>query len=130
MTRTAPLILQALAARDGFTSAQDLYGELRGAGSRIGLSTIYRSLATLAARGDLDTITTETGETLHRHCGSSEHHHHLICRHCGHTTEVSAPRVEWWAQNVARQYGYTDASHRIEVYGVCATCAASDSPPR
>lgn len=135
MTRTTPHILQALTDHGGFISAQELHRALRGSGSRIGLSTIYRALAALAADGDVDALTIAGSVTLYRRCGTTgAHHHHLICRTCGRTIEVSAPPVEGWIEGIAHQHGYTDTSHQVEIYGLCATCSDSTrsdptSPP-
>jgi Fur family ferric uptake transcriptional regulator len=38
--------------------------------------------------------------------------------------EVEGPAVESWAQRVAEENGFSDVSHTVEVFGVCAKCAA------
>ena len=117
-------ILQVLAGTDEFVSAQDLHTALRSAGSTIGLATVYRALQDLVSVGDLDTVRNASGETLYRQCAQPAHHHHLVCRSCGRTQEVSAPSVERWAQALAEEYGYVDVDHQLEIFGVCAPCAA------
>jgi len=49
-------VRRALAAAGTFISAQDLHARLRSAGHRIGLTTVYRALAALAADGDADML--------------------------------------------------------------------------
>lgn len=112
-----------LAGTDEFATAQELHEALRAAGARVGLATVYRTLADLVASGDIDTLRSPAGETLYRRCGDAEHHHHLVCRVCGRTVEVTAPAVEHWAKSVARTYGFSDIDHEIELFGVCAACA-------
>ncbi len=51
-----------------------------------------------------------------------------MCRVCGRTEEVTAPGVERWARAVAEEYGYVDINHELELFGVCADCAAAPSP--
>lgn len=116
-------ILQVLAGTDEFVSAQDLHGALRSAGSSIGLATVYRALSDMATAGEVDTLRNQHGEIVYRRCGESQHHHHLVCRICGRTEEVTAPGVERWAKAVADEYGFVDINHEIELYGVCADCA-------
>ena len=118
-------ILQVLAGTDEFVSAQELHGALRASGSSIGLATVYRALSDMAAAGDVDTLRNPHGEVLYRQCGESEHHHHLVCRICGRTEEVTAPGVERWAKAVADEFGFVDINHEIELFGVCAECAAA-----
>ena len=123
-TSQRTVIRQLLAGTDEFVSAQDLHASLRGSGSGVGLATVYRALQELAAAGELDVVRNETGEVLYRQCEQPSHHHHLVCRICGLTQEVAAPGVENWARAVAEQYGYVELDHQIELFGVCAGCAA------
>lgn len=121
--------LQALlASTDEFATAGELHEALRASGARVGLATVYRTLADLVAVGDIDSLRGPAGETLYRRCGDSEHHHHLVCRQCGRTEEVTAPAVERWARSVAKQFAFTDINHEIELFGLCATCAAGNPP--
>ncbi|HEU5224120.1 MAG TPA: Fur family transcriptional regulator [Candidatus Lumbricidophila sp.] len=111
----------ALADQAGFVSAQALHAQLRDGGSTIGLATVYRSLTGLVESGEADTLQSPEGEALYRSC-STGHHHHLICRNCGRTVEISAHAVETWARQVAAEHGFTSAEHVVDVFGLCATC--------
>ena len=90
-------VRDALADHDGFVSAQVLHAALRDHGSTIGIATVYRALADLASAGAVDQLQHD-GESLYRACSSTAHHHHLICRVCGRTVEISADPVEAWAR--------------------------------
>ena len=113
----------ALSVSEGFRSAQDIYADLRSTGSKIGLTTVYRALQSLSESGDVDTLRTDDGESVYRACESSGHHHHLVCRSCGRTVEVSGPAVERWAETVAQQHGFTGVTHTLEVFGTCPECS-------
>jgi Fur family ferric uptake transcriptional regulator len=113
----------ALSDSEGFRSAQDIYADLRSAGSKIGLTTVYRALQSLSESGTVDSLRTDDGESVYRACETSGHHHHLVCRVCGRTVEVSGPAVERWAEAVATQHGFTGITHTVEVFGTCADCA-------
>ncbi len=117
---------QALIDEGGFRSAQDVYGALRAAGHKVGLSTVYRHLQAFSDQGEADVIHTGDGETTYRFCGDSGgHHHHLVCRRCGRAEEVESRSIERWAEETAKRFGYTDVDHTVEVFGVCAACAAA-----
>jgi Fur family transcriptional regulator, ferric uptake regulator len=109
---------------DDFRSAQEIHEELRRAGDGIGLTTVYRTLQTLADAGEVDVLRTDTGESVYRRCASDEHHHHLVCRSCGRTVEIDGPAVESWADKIAAQHGFTHLSHTCEIFGLCAECAS------
>lgn len=114
-------VRQALGQEEGFVSAQSLHAILRDDGSPIGLATVYRALADLAAKDEADALQQE-GETLYRAC-TSGHHHHLICRKCGTAVEIKADAVEVWARAVAAEHGYSEPEHVVDVFGLCARCS-------
>jgi Fur family transcriptional regulator, ferric uptake regulator len=123
-TRQRAAITGLLNDLDEFRSAQELHDELRRRGEGIGLTTVYRTLQTMAAAGLVDTLRTDTGESVYRRC-SQHHHHHLVCRACGSTVEIAGGQVETWATEIARQHRFSDVSHTIEIFGLCAACVPS-----
>lgn len=122
-TRQRVAVLDMLDSLNQFTSAQDIHARLRDSGSTVGLTTVYRTLQSLADASQVDVIRADDGEAMYRRC-TTEHHHHLVCRRCGRTIEVDSPTVESWADEVAEQHGFADINHTIEIYGVCPACAA------
>jgi Fur family ferric uptake transcriptional regulator len=122
-TRQAAAVREALAGRAGFTSAQDLHGDLRSRGERVGLTTVYRRLQLLADSGAVDVLRTPDGESVYRLCETGAHHHHLVCRSCGRAVEIEARAVERWAGRLADSHDFVDIEHTVEVVGTCGTCA-------
>jgi Fur family ferric uptake transcriptional regulator len=107
-----------------FRTAQELHGLLRDRGERVGLTTVYRALQTMADAGELDVMRLPSGEQLFRQCSRS-HHHHLVCRSCARTVEVAGPTVESWADRIAVEHGFVDISHTVEIFGTCPSCAGA-----
>lgn len=122
-TRQKLALSKVLEESDQFLSAQQLHAELRAQGKKVGLTTVYSQLRTLTDAGVLSVLRADDGEMLYRRCETEDHHHHLVCRRCGATTEVQAPDVEAWASEVAAAHGYRDVSHTIAIVGVCRGCA-------
>jgi Fur family ferric uptake transcriptional regulator len=123
-TRQSTAIEDALREADGFRTAQELFDEVRNSGQKVGLTTVYRHLNLLAELGTADVVHRSDGEAQFRLCGDAArqadaHHHHVVCRVCGRSEQVSAPEVEEWAERVASAAGYTDISHTVEVFGLC-----------
>jgi len=121
-TKQRAAIAALLDNLEEFRSAQDLHDELRRRGEGIGLTTVYRTLQSMAAAGQVDSLRTDSGESLYRRCSEQHHHHHLVCRQCGATVEVAGSEVEAWATETAAAHGFTDVSHTIEIFGVCGKC--------
>lgn len=129
MTKQRAAVLADLEGNRHFRSAQEIFDHLRSDGHSVGLATVYRNLQALHDGGDVDTVRNADGEALFRLCVSEGHHHHLVCRNCGHTEEISADEiagVEAWAAGVAASHGFTEPSHAIELQGLCATCSAGE----
>ena len=114
-----------MAGSDDFRSAQEIHEALHGQGETVGLTTVYRSLQWLVDAGRLDSVKTDAGEAVYRRCSLS-HHHHLVCRQCGHTVEIAGPAVESWAEAMAERHDYSDVSHTVELFGTCADCAVTE----
>jgi Fur family ferric uptake transcriptional regulator len=124
-TRQRAAVDEALEDTADFISAQELHGMLRARGAAVGLATVYRTLQTMADDGRVDVLRSDGGEAVYRRCSRDEHHHHLVCRSCGSTVEVSGPAVETWTGAVAREHGFTEVSHTLEIFGTCPQCAAN-----
>ncbi len=120
-TRQRAAVQEVLAELHEFRTAQQIHDELRKRGDSIGLTTVYRTLQSLSEAGELDALRNADGETAYRRC-SDGHHHHLVCRSCGRTVEVSGPAVERWANAVAAEHGFREVSHDLEIFGTCGSC--------
>ncbi|WP_295661153.1 Fur family transcriptional regulator [uncultured Nocardioides sp.] len=123
-TRQRRAVVGVLGTFADFRSAQDIHELLTSAGEKVGLATVYRTLAALADAGEVDVLRNEDGEAVYRSCSDS-HHHHLVCRSCGATVEVEGPAVERWTRAIAEQHGFTDVSHTLEIFGTCTACSGS-----
>ena len=54
-----------------------------------------------------------------------QHHHHIICRKCG-SVEVLDLCVVESLENLARQKGYANVTHTLEIFGTCVKCQERD----
>ena len=124
MTRQRLAVMEMLARCPDFLSAQQLHDELRQHGERIGLATVYRTLQTMLEAGDVEVVRSEDGEALYHRCSQDSHHHHLVCRNCQSSVDISAAEVEGWIDRAAAAHGFIEVEHTIDVFGVCAECVA------
>ncbi|MGW1372858.1 Fur family transcriptional regulator [Streptomyces sp. NPDC002446] len=122
-TRQRTAVSAALDEVDEFRSAQELHDMLKHRGDSVGLTTVYRTLQSLADAGEVDVLRTSDGEAVYRRCSTDDHHHHLVCRSCGKAVEVEGPAVEKWADQIAAEHGFQDVAHTIEIFGTCGDCA-------
>jgi Fur family ferric uptake transcriptional regulator len=120
-TRQRAAVDEILSHLEEFRTSQQIHDVLRRQGDSVGLTTVYRTLQAMVDSGELDALRTNEGETAYRRC-SNGHHHHLVCRRCGRTVEVSGPAVERWASAVAAEHGFREVSHDLEIFGTCSSC--------
>jgi len=92
-------------------------------------SSVYRNLAMFEETGLVHRITGQ-GDFARFELAEElvGHHHHLACRGCGAMTDVELP-AELEAQldkvlaGVARRKGFRVDAHRLDLVGLCSTCA-------
>lgn len=120
LTRQREQILSAFLKMEHIT-AEQMYRLLAKRDPHIGLATIYRTL----------NLFCEAGLAQARHFGSQTqydnvshkgHHDHLICTGCGKIVEFQNCDIERLQEEVARRNGFTIQTHKLELYGLCATC--------
>lgn len=112
-----------------FLTAQQVHDQLRERGDQVGLATVYRNLQTMTEDGELDAIRAEDGEMTYRRC-SSAHHHHLVCRKCGKAVEIGPEKIlEYWARDIAAEYGFSETGHELELFGICSKCSIARTEP-
>lgn len=123
-TRQRTQLRQALAELDGFATAQEIHDRMRHSGSKVGLATVYRNLQALVAADELDTIRTPDGQIAYRTC-TPGHHHHLTCRSCGRSVEVTISSLEREISRLAAENEFAQVDHELEFFGKCSRCVES-----
>jgi Fur family ferric uptake transcriptional regulator len=117
-------VLGELAREEGDLTAQTLWRRLHRRGGRVGLATVYRTLAILTETGIVDALSHHGSETCYRLCGEG-HHHHLVCSGCHRVVEVEGCALDDWLEQVSAEHGFVTTGHVVELTGVCANCRAA-----
>ncbi len=85
------------------------------------MTSIYRSLDLFESIGIAFRIVSGSS-VKYRLCESEDHHHHIICKGCGHVVELNFCDVSRWSQKVMDSTGYEVTDHQLNFYGYCKTC--------
>jgi len=123
-TRQRLDLLELLESVDEFLTAQEIHAMLQDQGSSVGLATVYRNLAKLVERSEIDTVTSSSGEIRYRAC-SNTHHHHITCDNCGRTVEIELADLEKIVAAASKRHGFSAVQHTVEIVGTCKACARS-----
>jgi len=86
----------------------------------IALSTVYRSLDTLAELGVLEHVHMGHGPAVYHL--TEERHVHLVCRDCGAVIEVDDSALSALAADVKALNGFTIEPTHFAINGRCADC--------
>jgi Fur family ferric uptake transcriptional regulator len=123
VTEQRLVVLGAMMHEFNDVTAQALHARLREQHPKLGLATVYRTLSTLAEAGVLDRLHHDDGGACYRYCAPG-HHHHLVCRDCHAVVELRDCDLDSWAKKVARQHGFRQVEHTVELQGTCRSCSA------
>jgi len=124
MTRARRTVGELIGRQQGCFTAADLLDEARSRQMPIGRATVFRTLDLLAEEGALERVDMPAGDHAYVVCEPEQHHHHVVCRRCGRSTEVSDSGLAEVVRSVGQQSGYRIDSHRLELFGLCPQCAA------
>jgi len=116
------VVVEHLDAQHCCLSAQELHSQLRSAGSRVGIASVYRVLDLLAAQSLVTRI--DLGDGIARFEPTrpdGHHHHHVVCADCGRVGAFSDPALERALDDVATRLGYAEA-HEVVLRGTCEDC--------
>lgn len=94
-----------------------------------GYSTVYRTLRLLVENGCAVARDFGGAHTLFEPTEGG-HHDHVVCLKCGAVREFEERAIELLQEKVAERLGFRTTSHRLELYGVCSSCAAADRAPK
>jgi Fur family ferric uptake transcriptional regulator len=120
------VIVDAFLDGAAHVTIEDLLSEARKRDRRIGYATVYRTLKLLAESGVAAERRFDDGLSRYELADeATTHHDHLICTSCGGITEFEEPAIETLQEEIARRHGFRMTSHKHELYGVCAPCAAA-----
>ncbi len=117
MTGQRRVIAQVLSAAEDHPDVEEVYRRANAVDSRISLSTVYRTLNTLASRGILERHNFGAGRA-HYEDARRGHHDHLINVETGQVIEFESGEIEKLQERIARELGFRLVGHRLELYGV------------
>jgi Fur family ferric uptake transcriptional regulator len=119
------LIFQELSTAVSPLTPQELYHSLLKKKRRIGLTSIYRSLDLFESLGIVFKIM-KGSNVKYKLCELEDHHHHIICKTCGHVVEFDFCDISKWSKKAMESTGYQVTDHQLNFYGFCKACKKVD----
>ena len=121
-TRQRDIILDIFLSTHQHVSVEELYLKVKASNPGIGQATVYRTLKIFTEAGLAREILLHDGQTRYEHIVAGEHHDHLVCTGCNAIIEFENETIEKLQKDIASLHGFMIRSHKLEIYGLCATC--------
>ena len=83
--------------------------------------TLYRIIHLFTEKNILREIDLHEGKFRYE-IFSQEHHHHIVCTHCGKIQDVDPCLPEGWKKKLEKSTHYQIATHSLEFFGLCKSC--------
>ena len=122
ITRQRRAVLKAFTECENHVSTEELYNMVSLAESKIGLATVYRTLALLTESGLASELDFGDGQKRYEHRYMHSHHDHMICTECGKIIEFNHPLIEKFQEKVAADNKFIITSHKLDLLGLCNEC--------
>ncbi len=102
----------------------EIYDSVRRGFPTIGLQTVYNTLHMMAQRG---LVTELPFSSASRFDSNMQPHANLVCRNCGRIedAEFVPGDFDTMLGRVVHATGFAPDGQRIDVYGLCRSCAAA-----
>jgi len=117
-------ILEYLINSMSHPTADEIYKALEGKFPNMSVATVYNNLRVFREVGLVKELT--YGDASSRFDFVTTQHYHVICDSCGKIVDFHYPGLEEVEHLASHVTGFKVNSHRLEVYGVCPTCAANE----
>lgn len=129
-TKQHQAVLRCLEQRPGEAlTAAELAEELRGAGSPVGLATIYRQLEKLEQAGRIHKVSTEEG-AFYQYCPHPSQTHGcflLRCEGCGRIVHLDCSHLWELYDHLEAEHHFRIDPRRTVLTGRCAVCAGKEA---
>ncbi|MCL0046088.1 transcriptional repressor [Nitrospinaceae bacterium] len=122
ITKQRRTVLKIFLETKDHVSVEELYNEVLKTEPKIGLATVYRTLALLTKSGLALEMDFGDGQKRYESSYRSVHHDHMVCTECGKILEFNHPLIEKYQEEIAEQKNFKITSHKLDLFGLCQDC--------
>ena len=122
ITKQRRTVLKIFLEWKNHISIEELYNTVLKTDPKIGLATVYRTLALLTKSGLALEMDFGDGQKRYENSYRSDHHDHMVCTECGKILEFNHPLIEKYQEEVALQKNFKITSHKLDLFGLCQDC--------
>ncbi len=121
MTRQRQLVLDVIAESQEHLDAEAIHALVKARGQRVGIATVYRTLALLK---DIGLVQEHRLGEEHGHFEPAQEtpHYHFNCLKCRRVIEFESPAVAEVVQSLIEREGIRVVEAHLSLSGYCAEC--------
>lgn len=129
-TKQRKAILDILSSDQQPLAAEAVYLALKQKQIDVNLSTVYRSLETMSAKGVVRKVSVAGDNRMLYELNEHTHQHYLVCVNCKKIQPVGHCPLDAYEKTVAKDTKYAIMGHRLDIYGLCPECQAAGHLPK
>ena len=122
ITKQRRAVLKTFLECKNHISVEELYNVVLKTEPKVGLATVYRTLALLTKSGLALEMDFGDGQKRYESTHNIVHHDHMVCTECGKIIEFNHPLIEKFQEEVAKENGFKITSHKLDLFGYCQDC--------
>jgi Fur family ferric uptake transcriptional regulator len=124
-TREREAIVHEIFTTSDHFDVDELFVRMRKKTSRGSKASIYRTIRLLLEAGLIVEVFLEDGHMHYEPAYGRSDHCHLRCNKCRTVVEVTDPRLAQIEREIAREHGFKNLGHKLEINGLCPKCRSS-----
>ena len=122
LTPQRMMVLQAITEGKGHLTAEAIHQRAIKIYPYLDIATVYRILQ-LLKRLHLVTEIDLGGESARYEVAEADKHHHMVCRACGRTFDLSPSYLDEFRSRLVSEFGFEPDLEHFAIGGLCARCA-------
>lgn len=122
VTEPRRAVARLVSEQGGHFTANDLVRAASRHRLAVGRATVFRALDLFTELNLVERLDLPDGGHAYVACDAA-HHHHVVCSVCGRSVDAADSGMAEVVAKIAERTGYTIATHRLELFGLCPECA-------
>lgn len=113
------MVLEEIYRSEGHFDADDIFFNMKNAGTRVSRATVYNTLDLLVECGLVQRQQFGKNQYYYERAYAYQQHDHLICQECGVVIEFCDPRIFEIQKMIENIYDFDIGSHSLHFQGTC-----------
>lgn len=113
------MVLGEIYRADGHFDADDIFFNMKDAGTRVSRATVYNTLDLLVECGLVQRQQFGENQYYYERAYAYQQHDHIICKKCGKVLEFCDPRIQEIKTMMGKMHDFNITGHSLHFFGTC-----------